>query len=862
MTHAATLGLLVDGLVTSLTGLTSQDKSFVHLRDKAGRALKDQSNARTNQFAVNASYAGLIEKFQIVNREVLADALQSRLAELPAEGTKFMPEILSLLLLLSHQPANKNEIEFVKKLSRPDIDALTWKSIFADDSLDDDGLWDDVERGYHSSGDDVTNYDDNDADFTTSTQGTSIEDEDLTSLARLHVVSIDRSLLADVHPARSRSYANDDNPILVSELVLSREILAMLHGLPTRLFSKNSNTGSIAISKSLILSTASMSTLSAVLSQFIELGTKIDSIRTWSQTVERVDWIQSIQASAQRLLLRFSNSLTQMEGMYISPTVAGVASLLRLWTAVEQSAHPLSHLSTILADLIADSAVKVTPASFALLDRLYEGVCLQQAAGDSESFGVLSYIFATAVSTYLKPISKWLRQGLLPSSNCEGFLVNDLQENCDLADVWYKRYRLRSDIDGELAVPSFMKPFVEQIFATGKNKAFMRLLSQGDDGADGDVVEKDHLSLAAESLDSDPQQSIEMFLPYHDFLADQLGSWLSKIAGNSTPALPQSLWSGHGLRDVMNALEYVYFAKDGSLFESFASSVSARITDSYQPMVAGKVARKSWKDNFIMSELAHNTLGMSAFVDAQNMTIRCLEPEYNRSATATVSVTQALSTVKVEYHFSWPIQNITREHSPSVHGRALAFLLQIQYAKSRLSAQLLDLRPLNKDNRSHSTLPMLVLRLRRRLLWFLDVINNHVTSSSSVQHKAMSAQMAISDGIDSMAFTWAEYTRHLEISLLIADKLAPVRNAVIKIIELCEQFADLWNQLVTTHEFHRTGITMDRVVSQQNMRTIETLQEQFHSSFYFVVAGLRSIGRAGGDSALEMLAQRLDERHG
>nr|POE65655.1 isoform 2 of gamma-tubulin complex component 5 [Quercus suber] len=863
MAHAASLGLLVEGLVTSLTGLTSRDTSFTGLRDRAGRTLKDGNNARTNQFAVHASYAGLVEKFQVVHRDALADALQSRLDELPTVGTKFMPEILSLLLLLSDKPAEKTELESVDNFSRSGTDNLTWSSIFADNPLDDNGLWDDIQPGYHSSGDDGTDCDINEGDLTISTLATSVEDEDFISIARQHVMPVDCGLLDDIrltHASLSRELHG--SPEVVSQLILSREILTMLHGLPTNLFSKEVSTGRIIVSRSFILATASKSTFSAMLSHFVGIGSDLNSIRVWSRAAEQVDWVQSIQASARTLLLRFANNLIEMERKYLSPTTASVVSLMELWTVVEKSVRPLSHLSTILDDCTAGSEVKTEPSSFALLDRLYDEVCLTQLADDTETFQTLSSIFTTAVRTYLRPISSWLRQGLLPDTNRHSFFVHDLDTNCSLADVWYDRYRLRSTSGGKLAVPSFMKPFIGQVFATGKTKAFLRLLPRYDNCADLDALEMDRMALTFGPLDSDRQQNVDLLLPYAEFLAEQLDNWLSQTAIDSTPALRKRLWLDHGLGNAMEALEYVYFAKDGSLFEAFAESLSTRISNSQQAAMSSTIARESWKDNFILSELAHNTLGMSAFVDAQNMTVRCLESSYGRSMSAAVSITQELSILTLDYHFSWPIQNITREKSPAVHGRALTFLLQIQFARSRLSVQLLDLRPLNKTDRSHSQSVMKAFKIRQRLLWFLDIMHNHVTSSCSVQHKELLSQMANADGIDSMASVWTEYTKHLETSLLIADKLAPVRNTVIKIIELCEQFTDLWAQLMRAHQQQQTGLGADQGVEIQNSRTIEMLQEQFDSSFYFVVAGLRSIGRAGGDTALEMLAQRLDAKHG
>lgn len=851
MAHAATLKSLVGDLVTSITGLTANDKSFNNVRDKAGRSLKDQSSPATNQFHVKAAYAGLVEKFEVLDRDDLADALQSRLDELPTNGFGFLLETLSLLLQLSDKPVEKTRLEELVGSQPVEGEPLTWQAIIADDPLNNDGLWDDIERGYHSSGDErIADQDDNGENRTTSTLATSLEDEDLESLAKLHVTPIDRSSLDDVCCARrDLDQARDRSPSIFSEIILVRESLTMLHGLPTDLFHNDSKTGKIVMNNQLALSTASTSTVSAALSQYVKLGSMLNVLRIWSHTVQREAWVQSIQAAIQTQLLVFNRQLSTTETAYLRVSPKKIVSLMEVYAKVEVAARPLLHLSATVQRCISGTALKVAPKPYALLDALYEEACLTQLGGDHRTFEILTTVLHAGVQTYLTPVSGWLRHGVLPLLDRETFLVQELEADCAPADMWYRRYRLRPLSDGAWAAPSFMQPFVEEVFAMGKTKAFLRLLSQTDGQAtDDDPDRSNAIKLSVGCAGCDGESAQDSLLPYPQDLAEQLGAWVSRSVVDFTPILRSRMLLDHGLGDALKALEYVYFAKDGHLFETFAHSLSTRIRLSQQN-------GGSWENSFILSELAHNTLGNSAFVDANSMLVRCLNWDHNNPARSTSSATQAIGTVMLEYRLSWPFQTITREQSSSVHPRALAFLFQIYCAKSRLTAQLLKFRPLS----NRSTIAI-ALMLRQRLLWFLDIIHNHITSRSSVLHSLMTAQMATADGIDSMTSIWAGYIKHLEMSLVLASKLAPIHNSILKILELCEQFADLWTLLVSATDFD-VG-TSDEVARRQNVQTAKLLREQFDNSVYFITAGLRGIGRAGGDAALEILAQRLDLKAG
>ena len=115
MAHAARVSALADNLVASLLAIDKDDPIIGQTRSAVAKGLRDASHGRTNQFEVAARYDGLVEKFAVLDRDDLSDALQERLEELPTKG-KWLPEILALFLSLSDRPVEKTATDAIARL--------------------------------------------------------------------------------------------------------------------------------------------------------------------------------------------------------------------------------------------------------------------------------------------------------------------------------------------------------------------------------------------------------------------------------------------------------------------------------------------------------------------------------------------------------------------------------------------------------------------------------------------------------------------------------------------------------------------------------------------------------------------------
>ncbi|KAI7219928.1 hypothetical protein KC333_g2660 [Hortaea werneckii] len=849
MAHAARNAELVENLLTS-AGLPKANPKFRSTKEKTLRGLKEHNYGRTNQFAVQDRYDGLAEKFTVRNREDLSDALQTRLKELPTQS-KWLPEILALLLELSDRPLEKTNIRDLDALVKPaDLPPeLSWKDIIAEDPLEEDGIWDDVERGYHSSGDDATI--DEDDEPTTSTAATSVDEEDPEALARLHLVTPDESVLNEVQDSLPYKSSTGTKPF--SELVLVRETLMMLRGLRTEVYRVNEKTGDVAVNFDVVLSPAAQGTLKRVCMQLAHIGSRLNILRKWAQSIRETPFVQSIQSAIESHLSAFSLQLNGLEQRYVTPTKDTVVSIVDVRTQTEKLSRALIYLADVIEH--AESIpTNERNAHFELLDALYNASCSTQISGDKDNFEVIIEVFLAGVKTYLRPIGVWVTTGTLPQASQSEFFVFDSNANRDPGKVWHERWGLRTSVDGGPLMPRFMRSFSAKIFAQGKAKAFLKLL---DSCTEDFATESTHTGLSGFLETLRTQIESHDLQPVDQLFEDSFTSWLEESGSDGADTLRAKFLSTGVLHRTFESQEYAFFGKDGTLFQQFAENVFERMWQ--RP--------GSWQDSFMLTEYAQSTLGTRDEIEDRSLSIHVTGIE-NRIKQVARPMVQQLGDLQLRMAMPWPVLNITRSSDLPTHSAVFALLLQTLYAETLLRAHVSTLPPLSN---SRSTLTQTHHRTAFLLNWkltcFVNALHNHITTSAANLHAAMMTGMQAADGIDSMSAIWSEYERRLQTALLLAPNLTPIREAIVGVLEMCEQFEGCWRQL-----FSGLAASINRQSTDKLARIADDdgkgrndvqgdameLLKQFNRSLSFVKAGLRGLSRAGGDAALEAFAETLE----
>ncbi|KAK4953976.1 hypothetical protein LTR10_008580 [Elasticomyces elasticus] len=824
MAHAAIVGELATNLVRCLTGVTRDDSTFGGTRDRTIKGLREGGRGRVNPFEIRHRCAGLVEKFGVLNRDDVAEALQSRLDSLPE--TRWIPDILSLLLQLSDRPlesASLSDLDGLKRVFSPPTE-LSWEDIVADDPLTDQDVWGEVERGYHSSGDEEA-LDGSDSEPTTSTQATSFADDDFAALARLHIVKPDATLLGDVRTARetlSRPRDNTDATTM-PELNLIRETISMLRGLPTYLFSVGSG-GVVSISSTLCIATASKPMLYHVRSNFAEIGSQLVFLRHWTQRKRSEAYVQSIQAAVQSTTGTIDLNIGRLEQRFIKPSDSCVVSLIDVRIEVEDFTRAAMHLSSII--VANDRASNGNEsASFALLDALYEEACIADMAGDKHLFDAIAGALLAGVRTYLRPVLSWTISGDLPKQDTDAFFVRLDEEDCPLGEIWHKRFALRLETNERACAPEAIQPFIQQLYAAGKEKAFLKL-----NGFEADESAVDVVSLIARLSMATVTERLttNSLMPFNELLRELLQDCFADTRSPNTTTLRTVMLEHVDLLRHTRALDDVFLGHDGMSLQAFTGSLFSLL----------QRGSSNWRDKFFLTRLVQSTLGAAPSVHGHCINVSVLTDD-NHPARGPIS--RQLARIKLAYAVPWPVQNVTRSADLPTYSAAFSLLLQIEYAAYVLSSQTFDLRKLGFGWRSAGPALQETLSLRERLIWFIGIIRSHYGTVVTTHANGLQGALESADGIDSMAEIWATHDKHLRLCLLLASNVAPLMDAVKHILRLSENLEDAW-------------LSLDQSTS---LPAVTRMAAEFDKNLAFVAAGLRSVSRAGGETALEALAERL-----
>jgi len=217
-------------------------------------------------------------------------------------------------------------------------------------------------------------------------------------------------------------------------------------------------------------------------------------------------------------------------------------------------------------------------------------------------------------------------------------------------------------------------------------------------------------------------------------------------------------------------------------------------------------------------------------------------------------------------------------------------LLQIYRAKYLLRQAAVQFRHFDMVGSSNRTNHL----MRQRLGWFVDIMLSYVTSTViETATVEMHKSMANAEDIDAMAAVHQKFTTRLQLCGLLAKNLAPIHDSIISILDLVVTYTD--NQArqfgepsskpqATSHGRRRGRHDKDRSTLYNNDTSEEEedgddydadsetsstkdesydecrqkIQDQFGQLLNFTVAGLRGVGRAGGESSWEILAERLE----
>ncbi|PYH81594.1 hypothetical protein BO82DRAFT_354598 [Aspergillus uvarum CBS 121591] len=886
MAATANVSALLEKLIEAVAKADAKDiPRFAALKRRAEDTVKAGAHGRTDQFAVANHLDGLQEKFQVLNKDELADALHDRLLELNEHRSSWAPEFLSLLLELADRPAQYSRLDRIPKPKLQEEAApLTWSDLDAAGSaFCEEDIWEAVDYGAVSSDEEIASVSLSTDTYRSRRPQTSIAPEEDYVIPDADLTSDDdEELVKSIKQAQfwTRNTQSDGDHEVIScaltELEVIRETIFMLQGLPTSMFRRPN--GIVEVDQNYTIAHLSIGTLSSVLRSLSSVGTQVDILRLFVRMPQTIPYMQTFQRELEGCLSNHDMFLSKSQHQYLSPTSTASVSLLQLYEDVCRE----TRLLLILSDLVSKLETTSVNASVQCLDRLYDVVCLTQATGDDEGFAVLADLFFSCLETYARPIRLWLETGKLEDAANDGFFVHHQQKNGDLRTLWHDWYILHAPSNFS-SVPQFIQPIMQKVLITGKSMVFLRHLnvSPGDE---------DRRKTSVTIEDVCPPESPSPYLPFSVLLESALQKMVEENHTATSALLRSKFDQQCGLWESLQALEYIYLCRDMSM----SGIIDSKIFDLID---RGKA---TWSDRYLLTELAQSIFGSMPSIDPSRIIVRSSTDGPNGEKGSSRSMNM-LNAISFDYILPWPVANIIPKSAIYEYQQISRFLMQIRRAKHALVKQRLqhsNIYDKIQDTRKNT----LSYALRHNMLWFLNAIYSHMTdfvisAATASLRKALSA----ASDIDGMVEAHYRFMMSLKEQCLLSDNLVAIHQVIVVILDLCVRFsevqatrygsdqsqfrrtlrnADTRNDPVLDRKTRDHTDDVDDDLSDEDdddsdtndnesadsfheskyLQQIKDIEDQFEQLVASVAARLKGIGRFDGPLSWDMLAEKLEWR--
>jgi gamma-tubulin complex component 5 len=835
---------------------------------------------------------GLQRKFQVIGNDALADAFRVRLVELDAKRSHWAPDILSLLLELSDQPATKIDVDKLGLVGSSPLEqpsaakpVLKWVDIQASDVFEgEEDLWKDIDFAAESS-DDSMSIASSDIFIPRIVPHSSKAPFDKYTLPNdLFVPVEDQDLIWRIQGAQNYQEVPGTHAsgatIRITEIQAIREVTFMLQNLPTALFRELD--GVIEVDRRFTLGDVSHETFVSLLRSLASIGTRIRRVRGFIKQPQRVPFMEMFQRQVEHSLALFDMYLSNAQGDHMKENGPLSVSAIQLLDDVRRESKFLHDM----ADLVLQLKPHDTNGIFKPMDLLYDLVCSKQAAGEDQEYKLAVAMFLKCFQVYLKPIQVWMERGELDPTLGTFFVMG--LENANLKVLWHEWFALRR-VSGALFAPKFLQGVASKIFTTGKSMIFLRRLG---------VSPETLLSVKSKALIYDdlfPPGDDGLLVPFSGLLENALGVLVDGRHRITSTLLRTQLEEKSGVLQCLQALEYIYLGKDLSRL-AYVERRMFDLLDRGSP---------SWNDRFLLTDLLQQAFAGIPCLDPSRLVARSrtiTSHEFERRCRS-VKILNALS---LEYSLPWPVANIVAKQTIGSFQRLSIFLMQIRRAKYLLEGRWF-LRPYIVARDNEDAEDTFSYHVRYCLLQFLNVVYCHLTelviSCSAV---AMLKKLAAAVDVDAMIAVHSAHTSSLEDQCLLSSRQSALHDAVISILDLAIRLSDLHTLRQAERQYEESTASVDSSISRRysisrgrrkrpstgadyssdidgdgpgqgaeismlgegNMTFLDApykeqlhdIKKKFDRHSAFLTAGLRAVGRVDGQDNWELLADKLEGR--
>ena len=758
---------LLDSLVESYR-IPKSRPGYHRIKVTSTRALSEKGLQRTNQFDVRARLEGLVEKLRILNNDQTADALQERLTELSAFDTKWTPELLSLLLLLSDRPS-KLQSRGGYGLVRSATPQKEYHSQEIDDESSDEQdteLWRDVDFANDGSAEEYSLYPGSESSGRSEHESESSHHETLDSNLAAFMVPVRKADLVSLNEACYWKQPQTEDPrrgdgsnvqcvqpLVLTELQAIRETLFMLLGLPTSGFRIDT-----AEDVLFTIRDEPAGSMQHLLQEFCSIGKEIGVLRAFVASQEYVPLMQTFQSTLHVRIQQLDCHFNESQTIILDASREYVASLIDLLTDTRRQTSQLLLLTPVVQGL---QLSKGSERCFSVLEGLYSLTCSAQSQADTVTYEHVANIFFQCFDVYLHPIRQWMERGELFEHDHLLFIKREGTLTSP-EDTWQKQYALVKSEDGVLAAPNFLHMALTRIFNTGKSVDLLKRLGH----MSHEVTSQDHetpLSFSTVCLAKDPY----MLSPFAELFKSAFHQWVASKHRSSSAILRRHLADQCGLYRSLEALEVLYFCKAGNL-------TSAALTPIFERL---DLRQRHWNDSAMITDLFRTSFRAADSIDAERIAVNCGQP---KAGDRSMSV---FDSFRLAFCVPWPIANIIRPATTSVYNQIFILLTQLQRAKFLLERTISSNKRVQDTPRDRHT--KLTYSLRARLLHFTNSLLAHITSMVlAVQTAEMKDLMSKAEDIDEMVAVHQTFIDTIENQCFLAAKHGSLKHAIISTLDL------------------------------------------------------------------------------
>lgn len=419
----------------------------------------------------------------------------------------------------------------------------------------------------------------------------------------------------------------------------------MLSGAPTNLFVTQRD-GSYTVYHDLphvvqkfCLRHASLETFISTLRWFAEHGTALKLLRRFADSRNEIPTIEAfigtvsskvtdvnrILAKIQARFVRGNTMLTSSLAIEADNDIAKAqrASLMQLQSELDPILRPYY----ILSEIVSKTMPLLESGKYFSkhLDWLYEETCNAQCIGDTPTFDFMMGAFFSCLQSYLRPIREWMESGSIRPSDTEFFVQKAqayVESGANLNTLWHDQFLLLKDPTGRVQVSTFLQSSVDKIFTTGKSVVFLKKLI---DYQVPPIPSPSRIELEQSALYNSPLAS--ELAPFDQLFGSALDEWIHDKHHSIGSKLREVLFTECQLWRSLEALEYIYFMKDGSRLTLLTSTLFEKI----------EKGREIWNDRFLLTELVQSVFADIPCVDPSKLTAktttRLLRPSQTKNKT-------------------------------------------------------------------------------------------------------------------------------------------------------------------------------------------------------------------------------------